>query len=120
MVCRDANTHRAREVNPLVRSTPEEHSLYAIGERAFPFLFDATPSNQSHCTELKQRRQSVALRSLSRVPPSSAEAEALHSFYLKHGQHEAKDAQDANEEGRVWMGYTGLEKCMIMFPQERK
>lgn len=33
MVCRDANTHQARPVNALIRSTPEEHSLYVMGER---------------------------------------------------------------------------------------
>lgn len=33
MVCRDANTHRARPVNPLVISTPEERALYTMGER---------------------------------------------------------------------------------------
>lgn len=63
---------------------------------------------------MKNRRQSLALRSLSRVPPSSTEAEALHSFYLKYGQ----DTQDSDK--RVWMGDTKLEKCMLMFPQERK
>lgn len=63
---------------------------------------------------MKQRRQSVALRSLDRVPPSSEEAEALHSFYLNYGLEEAKDID------RVWMGDTRAEKCMLMFPQERK
>ncbi|KAJ7145860.1 HotDog domain-containing protein [Mycena epipterygia] len=95
MVCRDAITHRARNVHPLIVSTPEEQSLYSMG------------------ADMKKRRQSLALRSLSRVPPSSTEAEALHSFYLKHGQ----DTQDSDE--RVWMGDTKLEKCMLMFPQER-
>jgi acyl-coenzyme A thioesterase 9 len=33
MVCRDANTHHARKVNPLVISTPEERSLHHMGER---------------------------------------------------------------------------------------
>lgn len=35
MVCRDANTRQAYKVNPLVVSTPEETSLYAIGKREF-------------------------------------------------------------------------------------
>ncbi|KAK0213534.1 Thioesterase/thiol ester dehydrase-isomerase [Armillaria fumosa] len=95
MVCRDANTHRARKVNPLVISTPEEKALHSMGE------------------DMKRRRQSVALRSLDRVPPSSEEAEALHSFYLNYGLEEAKDID------RVWMGDTRAEKCMLMFPQER-
>jgi len=33
MVCRNASTHRAREVNPLIVSTDEEQELYALGER---------------------------------------------------------------------------------------
>lgn len=31
MVCRDSETHKAHEVNPLVVSTPEEESLLNIG-----------------------------------------------------------------------------------------
>jgi len=34
MVCRDANTHRAKAVNPLTISTPEEKALYSLGEGA--------------------------------------------------------------------------------------
>ncbi|KAF9009194.1 Thioesterase/thiol ester dehydrase-isomerase [Hymenopellis radicata] len=99
MVCRDANTHKARQVNTLSISTPEEHALYSLGEG------------------IKRRRLSVAERSLHRVPPTSAEAKELHSFYLTHGQHEEHPTkQDA---GRVWMGDTSIEKCMLMFPQER-
>ncbi|KAG5638406.1 hypothetical protein H0H81_000183 [Sphagnurus paluster] len=68
-----------------------------------------------------QRRQTSALRSLSRVPPSSAEAEALHSFYLRYGQHDEKgeNSLDPAQGEQVWMGDTRLEKCMLMFPQER-
>ncbi|KAF7307702.1 hypothetical protein MKEN_01130200 [Mycena kentingensis (nom. inval.)] len=95
MVCRDASTHQARVVHPLIISTPEERALYSMGE------------------DLKQRRQSQALRALSRVPPSSTEAAVLHGYYLQHGQEESKDVD------RVWMGDTCLEKTMLMFPQER-
>ncbi|KAG6887669.1 hypothetical protein C0995_013621 [Termitomyces sp. Mi166 len=101
MVCRDANTHKARQVNPLVISTPEERSLFAMGEH------------------MKKRRQSGALRSLSRVQPSSVEAGALHDFYLQYGQHDAEEESDPTDE-RVWMGDTKLANCTIMFPQERK
>ncbi len=69
---------------------------------------------------MKKRRQSQALRSLSRVPPSSTEAEALHTFYLKYGQ-DVPDSDSAEERNeRVWMGDTKVEKTMLMFPQERK
>ncbi|KAF7297175.1 hypothetical protein MIND_00950600 [Mycena indigotica] len=96
MVCRDAMTHLARDVHPLIISTPAEQSLHSMG------------------AELKNRRQTQALRALSRVPPSSAEAAALHTYYLQHGE----DSKDAPGD-RVWMGETKLEKCMLMFPQER-
>ena len=33
MVCRNASTYGAREVNPLIVSTDEERELYALGER---------------------------------------------------------------------------------------
>ncbi|KAJ7777578.1 Thioesterase/thiol ester dehydrase-isomerase [Mycena maculata] len=101
MVCRDAVTHRARKVNPLIISTPEEQALYSMGE------------------DMKSHRQSLALRSLSRVPPSSNEAEALHSFYLQHGQDTNYSNGPGDKFERVWMGDTKLEKCMLMFPQER-
>ncbi|OAX32604.1 Thioesterase/thiol ester dehydrase-isomerase [Rhizopogon vinicolor AM-OR11-026] len=97
MVCRDARTHKARLVNPLVRCSPEEAALYSMGENA------------------KARRQTLALRSLSRVPPSSAEAADLHAMYLQYGQ----DADPLSRHERVWMGDTQLEKTMLMFPQER-
>ena len=100
MVCRNTTTHRASKVNPLIISTPEERALYSLGEH------------------MKKRRQSNALRSLSRVPPSSSEAADLHSFYLQHGQEE--DGIDVENKERVWMGDTTIEKCMLMFPQERK
>ncbi|KAG5725108.1 hypothetical protein E4T56_gene10265 [Termitomyces sp. T112] len=102
MVCRDANTHKARQVNPLIISTPEERSLFAMGERT------------------KKRRQSGALRSLSRVPPNWAEAKALHDFYLQYGQYDAEEPGESDTTGeKVWMGDTRIGNCMIMFPQER-
>jgi hypothetical protein len=33
MVCRNAHTHKARRVNPLIISTPEEKALFSLGER---------------------------------------------------------------------------------------
>ena len=33
MVCRDARTHKARSVNPLVIKTTEEQALYSMGKR---------------------------------------------------------------------------------------
>ncbi|OSD03700.1 Thioesterase/thiol ester dehydrase-isomerase [Trametes coccinea BRFM310] len=103
MVCRDAHTHGAAPVNPLSLETPEDHILFTIGE--------------VH----KNKRQSRAVRSLNRVPPTSSEAQALHSLYLTYGQDEGREvAPNANpEQERVWMGDTRLEKTLIMFPQER-
>ncbi|KAF8731248.1 hypothetical protein AX14_004988 [Amanita brunnescens Koide BX004] len=96
MVCRDANTRRAHKVNSLIVSTPEERALYAIGKH------------------MKEKRQSLALHSLSRVPPTSEEAAELHSFFLTNGQTEISEPSE-----RVWMGDTRVEKTMLMFPQER-
>ncbi|KIJ60477.1 hypothetical protein HYDPIDRAFT_139201 [Hydnomerulius pinastri MD-312] len=99
MVCRDARTHKAHPVNPLVIKTQEEHALYSMGENA------------------QTRRKSLALQSLSRVPPSSAEAAELHNTFLKYGQED--DSAEVGAGDRVWMGDTKLEKTMLMFPQER-
>lgn len=97
IVCRDAQTHKVRRVNPPILGSREETALYSIGENA------------------EKRRQSLAHRSLSRVLPSSTEAEELNSVYLQY-------AQDNDLFGyeHVWMGETNLEKTMLMFPQERK
>jgi acyl-coenzyme A thioesterase 9 len=67
---------------------------------------------------LKERRKSRALRSLSRVPPTTEEAQDLHSFYLNYGQENGSRSQ--TQEERVWIGDTKLEKTILMFPQERK
>ncbi len=66
----------------------------------------------------KNRRLTRAGRSLNRVPPTSSEAAALHSLYLKYGQEEG--ANPAADKTAVWMGDTRLEKTLVMFPQERK
>ncbi|KII83847.1 hypothetical protein PLICRDRAFT_58288 [Plicaturopsis crispa FD-325 SS-3] len=96
MVCRDFS-HHARPVNPLVRNTAEEEALFAMGEG------------------LRSNRKSKALQSLSRVPPTSAEAEALHSLYLARGQED----QEHPDPNRVWMSDSRQESTMLMFPQER-
>ncbi|PPQ64908.1 hypothetical protein CVT24_008248, partial [Panaeolus cyanescens] len=101
MVCRDAHTHRARKVNPLVCTTPEEKSLYQLGEL------------------VKQRRQEIAQISLSRVPPSSAEAAELHAMHIKYGQHIMENLKPDTGKDHAWMGDTILEKNLLMFPQER-
>ncbi|KIM37937.1 hypothetical protein M413DRAFT_448199 [Hebeloma cylindrosporum] len=106
MVCRDARTNRAREVHPLVPTTPEEKRLFALGE------------------QMKTRRLASASKSLDKVPPSSAEAADLHAFWLKYrdGAQEygaQLRSEKASEDDHVWMGDTVLEKCLLMFPQER-
>lgn len=67
------------------------------------------------CTDMKGKIQSLALHSLSRVPPTSEEAAELHTFFLTYGQAEISEPKE-----RVWMGDTRIEKTMLMFPQERK
>ena len=76
---------------------------------------------------MKQRRKISASQSLTQVPPTSSEAEHLHSFYLQYGQHtsgktsgmlvQPTTVDDSRE--RVWMGDTTLSKTLLMFPQER-
>ncbi|THU93839.1 Thioesterase/thiol ester dehydrase-isomerase [Dendrothele bispora CBS 962.96] len=100
MVCRDAHTHSARKVHPLAISSPEEQMLYSKGE------------------DMKRKRQTRAQQSLSKVPPNSAEAEALHTYYLKYGQEEELDDISSSSQ-LVSMGDTRVEKCMLMFPQDR-
>ena len=57
---------------------------------------------------------------LTRVPPTSAEAEALHSFYLKAGQYEdGYIPTPSHLLERVWMSDTTIEKSQLMFPQSR-
>jgi acyl-coenzyme A thioesterase 9 len=102
MVCRDARTHGAAPVNPLVTATPEERALAALG------------------TAHAGRRRSRALRELSRTPPTSAEAGALHAFQLAYGAPAEQDTLLQPGEARVWMGDTRLEVCQLMMPQERK
>ncbi|KAI0776841.1 Thioesterase/thiol ester dehydrase-isomerase [Trametes elegans] len=101
MVCRDARTHGAAPVNSLRLDSPEDHVLYTIGE--------------VH----KKKRQSRAVRSLNRVPPTSSEAEALHTLYLKYGQDENGAPALHPDKERVWMDDTRIEKTLVMFPQER-
>ncbi|KZS86712.1 Thioesterase/thiol ester dehydrase-isomerase [Sistotremastrum niveocremeum HHB9708] len=97
MVCRDAHTHKARPVNPLILSTPEEKQLFAIGE------------------DQKSRKQSHSLRALSKVPPTSEEAQALHDLFLTYGQ----EGSAEKKSKRVWLSETKLENSLLMFPQER-
>ncbi|KAF5391978.1 hypothetical protein D9757_003247 [Collybiopsis confluens] len=125
MVCRDAKTNLAHPINALHVSTPEESTLFAIGQ------------------ELKRRRASLAQRSLGRVPPSSEEAAALHENFLKFGEvidqpnyigyhhetnNEIRTVSSKKNSGLatldytaelVPMGETRVERCMLMFPQER-
>ncbi|KIP09446.1 hypothetical protein PHLGIDRAFT_22940 [Phlebiopsis gigantea 11061_1 CR5-6] len=101
MVCRDSKTHKAHAVNPLVMTSKEEETLWRIGE--------------VH----KNRRNKSAVQSLARVPPSSKEAEALHSLYLQSTVvSDTSNPRPAGDE-RVPMGETRLEKTLTMYPQER-
>lgn len=100
MVCRDSSTQKARNISPLLLDTPEENALNAIGEA------------------YRARRQSLALRSLTRVPPTVEEVEKLHSLHLHYGHGGSAVLQPGEE--RVWMGDTKVEVSQIMFPQDRK
>ncbi|CAE6397532.1 Acyl-coenzyme A thioesterase 9, mitochondrial Short=Acyl-CoA thioesterase 9 [Rhizoctonia solani AG-1 IB] len=102
MVARDAVTHKARAVNPLILSTPEEQALFKFAARA--------------------RRKTASLISLKRVPPSQEEAQLLHKAFLKYsGLLDNGNTKTVNGEVEpVWMEDTRLEKTLMMFPQKRK
>ncbi|KAH7339912.1 HotDog domain-containing protein [Rhizoctonia solani] len=103
MVARDAVTHKARAVNPLVLSTPEEKSLFKFGEAA------------------RARRKTASMTSLQRVPPSQEEAQLLHGTFLKYsGLFDNGNTKKVEGEVEpVWMEDTRLEKTLMMFPQKR-
>ncbi|KAG8679462.1 hypothetical protein FRC09_018954, partial [Ceratobasidium sp. 395] len=109
MVARDAATHKAREVNPLVLSTPEEQALFKFGE--------------SH----KDRKKLSSTASLSRVPPSQEEARLLHENFLKYSAAHKPTCKFTNTTTKtvegdiesVWMEDTRVEKTLMMFPQKR-
>ncbi|KAG8910201.1 hypothetical protein FRC02_007346, partial [Tulasnella sp. 418] len=102
MVCRDAKTHQARNVPPLLLVTPDEKAMHAMGE--------------AH----KIRKQAQKLSSLTRTSPSSTEAELLHDVYLQYGEGSpltSSNAPDGIE--RVWMKDSKLESVTMMYPQDR-
>ncbi|KAF8464814.1 HotDog domain-containing protein [Gautieria morchelliformis] len=97
MVCRDGITQKAKSVPGLALSTPEEQTLSAMG------------------AAFKQRKKSLSLHSLDRVPPTRDDVAQLHELFLRHGQNDGLN----NHIERVWMEDTALENCLLMFPQER-
>ncbi|KAG9096285.1 hypothetical protein FS749_008780 [Ceratobasidium sp. UAMH 11750] len=109
MVARDAVTHKARAVNPLVLSTPEEKALFKFGE--------------SH----KDRKRIISTASLTRVPPSQEEARLLHENFLKYSAAHKPTCKFTNPDTKkvegdieaVWMEDTRVEKTLMMFPQKR-
>jgi len=127
MVCREAGTHRAKAVYPLVSETDEERMLYRLGE------------------EHQKARKAQVAQSLMKTPPSSAEAAALHEVYLESvsrsspqsasppstasllltnpDSQEVKPAPPGSvttaDARWIWIGETKQENTMIMFPQER-
>ncbi|KAL7423786.1 hypothetical protein Q5752_001370 [Cryptotrichosporon argae] len=96
MVCRDSRTHRARRVPPLIVETDDEHVLWAIGE------------------EHKRTKSEHSKRTLDKVPPSSAEAAALHALMLSAAKADAIDGERV-----VPMRETEVESVQLMFPQDR-
>jgi len=101
MVCRDVRGG-PYEVPQLTLETPEEKRLHEIGKG------------------FRDKRQTESRTALTRVPPTSAEAEALHSFYLKAGQYEDGYIPSlSHQPERVWVSDTTIEKSQLMFPQSR-
>ena len=83
------------------------------------FISPLFSSSRVHI-EFREKRQIETKTALTRVPPTSTEAEALHSFYLKMGQYEdAYIPSPSQQPERVWMSDTQIEKSQLMFPQNR-
>lgn len=94
-------------------TTPRNRRMY-VYSHVFPHIQFA--SNHEYLFLAHKSRKKVAAQSsLSRVPPSFDEAQALHNVYLSGLQHSEQDTDE-----KVWMSATKLEKTMLMFPQERK
>ncbi|KAG8846293.1 hypothetical protein FRB96_002045 [Tulasnella sp. 330] len=96
MVCRDAVTHKAHPVSPLIITTEDEKALYAMGE--------------AH----KARKQARQQGSLARAPPSPDESKALHDLFLKNNEGKTMHGVE-----RVWMQDTKRESLLMMHPQDR-
>ena len=81
-------------------------------------LYSVSPSNEQTCIRIlvHSNLRKVSLQtSLTRIPPTSEEAEALHNLYLRYGSGRGVEGTET-----VWMENTELENCLLMFPQERK
>lgn len=120
MVCRDGTTDKARVVNPLYISAPEEKALHKLGEGNFSIH---SPTSKVHSAlpylAHKNTRQNLALSSLSRSEPTTAEFTRLHDFYLRYGREKVEPDLKQGEE-RVWMEDTKMEMTQLMYPQHRK
>lgn len=91
MVARDARTHGARKVNPLLVETPAEKDLFDIG--------------RAH----KARKQDFSRTSLSRQPPTTSEIANLHTYMLKH-----KGMSKSQEDDLVLMRETVTSQTILV------
>jgi acyl-coenzyme A thioesterase 9 len=119
MVCRDVRGG-SYEVPQLTLATPEEKKLYEIG-KGVQYRFICLPLYLFILDiGFREKRRMESRTALTRVPPTSSEAEAIHSFYLKAGQYEdAYIPSSSHQPERVWMSDTTIEKSQLMFPQSR-
>lgn len=146
MVARDAVTHKARAVNPLILSTPEEQALFSFGESALSHFWVDLIASDKRLLGHKDRKRLKSMASLHRAPPSQEEAKILHDNFLKYSATEKPTLKFTNPQTRfvvrynlggemliaeryrnseadleaVWMEDTRLEKTLMMFPQQRK
>ena len=123
MVARNAMTHKAYPVNPLVTSTIEENSLLRIGKGRSYLIHSTNDVLTTFSIALKNRKTYATQQSLMRVPPSSEEARVLHELYLGTLSQHRTSIEEANGVGKVKfvpIDETTVERTMLMFPQERK
>jgi hypothetical protein len=67
MVCRDAHTHLAREVNSLIISSPEEQALFTMGEGLWPCSEVAMAASDRLIVKLRSNEDSPWLSVRYRV-----------------------------------------------------
>ncbi|KAF8311104.1 Thioesterase/thiol ester dehydrase-isomerase [Clavulina sp. PMI_390] len=106
MVCRDAKTHKARKINPLVFEDDNDKALASIGEAQ------------------KHRRTADRLNALSRTPPSAAESALVHELFVKHripnpAVLDSGTVDPTNIIQEIPIGDTALENTSMTHPQER-
>jgi len=102
LVARDPLNRGSAVLNPLDIVTSEEKEIYEKG------------------IQNKVRRQAMSQDSLFRLPPSAAEQEIIHDFFIKTVDHKAMSFKARiKPENCVWMEDAKLKNLIICQPENR-